>query len=156
MSCKYYDGLHLNSYPFGLISISNTKTFNYQSIQLKHSYKLVSHLQGNPLLSSSIGVDIFFSLILSYFCRFVAAFSPCHGKLPLRKYISTQPNDSISSRRLCSGQHQQVGVLQWLCTMAYGFNLAHSRSPKIKYSSGRLVLGTKQMFLCVLHSCNYR
>lgn len=27
-------------------------------------------------------------------------FNPCHGKHPLLKYISTYPNDSISSRRL--------------------------------------------------------
>ena len=60
------------------------------------------NLHGKLLLSSSIGVDIFFSLILSYFCRLVAAFNPCHGKLPLRKYMSTYPNDSISSLRLCS------------------------------------------------------
>jgi hypothetical protein len=37
------------------------------------------------LHSSSGGVAIFFSLIFSYFCFFVAAFKPCHGKLPLKK-----------------------------------------------------------------------
>lgn len=30
---------------------------------------------------TSIGVDIFFSLILSYFCFFVPAFKPCQGRL---------------------------------------------------------------------------
>ncbi len=38
---------------------------------------------------TSMGVLIFFSLIFSYFCFFVAALSPCQGKLPRRKYIST-------------------------------------------------------------------
>ena len=38
---------------------------------------------------ASTGVDIFFSLIFSYFCFLVAAFRPCHGRLPRRKYIST-------------------------------------------------------------------
>lgn len=32
-------------------------------------------------VSTSIGVDNFFSQILSYFCFFVAAFNPCHGRL---------------------------------------------------------------------------
>lgn len=31
--------------------------------------------------STSMGVSIFFSLILSYFCFFVPALSPCHGRL---------------------------------------------------------------------------
>ena len=30
---------------------------------------------------TSTGVNIFFSLILSYFCFFVPAFRPCHGRL---------------------------------------------------------------------------
>ena len=30
---------------------------------------------------TSIGVETFFSLILSYFCFFVPAFRPCHGRL---------------------------------------------------------------------------
>lgn len=49
-----------------------------------------------------MGVDIFFSEIRSYFCRFVAAFNPCHGNEPLLKYIKTYPNDSKSSLRDCS------------------------------------------------------
>jgi len=36
-----------------------------------------------------MGVAIFFSLILSYFCRLVAAFRFCHGKVPRRKYMKT-------------------------------------------------------------------
>lgn len=31
--------------------------------------------------NTSMGVSIFFSLILSYFCFLVPAFSPCHGRL---------------------------------------------------------------------------
>ena len=60
------------------------------------------HLLGYPLQSTSTGVDSFFSLILSYFCFFVAALSPCQGKLPKLKYINMYPSDSKSSRRLCS------------------------------------------------------
>lgn len=47
------------------------------------------HLQGYPLQSTSIGVDIFFSLILSYFWRLVAALRPCQGSEPRLKYMST-------------------------------------------------------------------
>lgn len=54
------------------------------------------------LHNTSTGVDIFFSLIFSYFCFLVAALSPCHGRQPLLKYMSTYPRDSISSRRDCS------------------------------------------------------
>lgn len=32
-------------------------------------------------ISTSAGVSIFFSLILSYFCFFVPALRPCHGRL---------------------------------------------------------------------------
>ncbi len=46
-------------------------------------------LLGKPLHNSSTGVDIFFSLIRSYFCRLVAALRPCHGNDPLLKYINT-------------------------------------------------------------------
>jgi hypothetical protein len=49
-----------------------------------------------------MGVDSFFSLIFSYFCRLVAALRPCQGRLPRRKYISTYPRLSMSSRRDCS------------------------------------------------------
>lgn len=52
--------------------------------------------------STSIGVDIFFSLMRSYFCLLVAAFSPCHGSEPRLKYMRTYPNDSRSSRLDCS------------------------------------------------------
>lgn len=47
------------------------------------------HLQGYPLQSTSMGVDIFFSLILSYFWRLVAALRPCQGSEPRLKYMST-------------------------------------------------------------------
>ena len=36
-----------------------------------------------------MGVDIFFSLIFSYFCFLVAAFRPCQGREPRRKYMTT-------------------------------------------------------------------
>lgn len=52
--------------------------------------------------STSIGVDIFFSLMRSYFCLLVAAFSPCQGSEPRLKYMRTYPNDSRSSRLDCS------------------------------------------------------
>lgn len=37
---------------------------------------------------TSIGVDNFFSHILSYFCFFVAAFNPCHGRLLTKTFES--------------------------------------------------------------------
>lgn len=52
--------------------------------------------------STSMGVDIFFSLMRSYFCLLVAAFRPCHGSEPRLKYMRTYPNDSRSSRLDCS------------------------------------------------------
>lgn len=48
---------------------------------------LYSH--GYPLQSTSMGVDIFFSLMRSYFCLLVAALSPCQGREPRLKYMST-------------------------------------------------------------------
>ena len=42
------------------------------------------YTQNHTKKSTSTGVDIFFSLIFSYFCFLVAAFSPCHGSEPLR------------------------------------------------------------------------
>jgi hypothetical protein len=35
------------------------------------------------------GTVIFFSEIRSYFCYLVAAFSPCHGRAPQRRYMGT-------------------------------------------------------------------
>lgn len=37
---------------------------------------------------TSIDVETFFSLILSYFCFFVPAFSPCQGRLHILKSVS--------------------------------------------------------------------
>ena len=56
---------------------------------LMHVKTKTKNVHGNPLQSSSIGVDIFFSLMRSYFWRLVAALRPCQGKLPRRKYINT-------------------------------------------------------------------
>lgn len=44
----------------------------------------------------------FLSPIFSYFCLFVAAFNPCQGSEPRKKYMKTWPNASKSSRRDCS------------------------------------------------------
>ena len=52
---------------------------------------------GNPLVKASIEVDSFLSLIFSYFSFLVLAGSPYQGKLPLLKYINTNPIDSKSS-----------------------------------------------------------
>lgn len=49
-----------------------------------------------------MGVDIFFSLMRSYFCLLVAALRPCQGRDPRLKYIRTYPSDSKSSRLDCS------------------------------------------------------
>jgi hypothetical protein len=47
-------------------------------------------------------VACFLSNIRWYFIFLVEAFNPCHGKEPRRKYMSTNPRDSMSSRLLCS------------------------------------------------------
>lgn len=47
------------------------------------------HTPGYPAHSSRIGVDCFFSPMRSYFCLLVAAFNPCHGNDPRRKYMKT-------------------------------------------------------------------
>ena len=83
-----------------------------QSTAHDNSFKYMANSAGNPLHKTSTGVDIFFSLIFSYFCFFVAAFSPCHGRLVLLKYIKTYPSDSMSSRRLCS-------IPRWALMLAY-------------------------------------
>jgi len=49
-----------------------------------------------------MAVVCFFSPIFSYFCLLVAAFKPCQGSPPLRKYIKTCPKASRSSRLDCS------------------------------------------------------
>src|SRR5271154_3596120 len=59
-------------------------------------------IPGKPSHRSLIAVVCFFSPIFSYFCLFVAAFNPCHGSPPLRKYINTWPSASRSSLRDCS------------------------------------------------------
>lgn len=62
----------------------------------------LGYIPGKPSQSSLMGVICFFSPIFSYFCLFVAALRPCHGRLPRRKYMKTWPRDSRSSRRDCS------------------------------------------------------
>ena len=52
-------------------------------------WKYVTNSLGKPRQRISMAVTIFFSLIFSYFCFFVAALRPCHGRLPRRKYIMT-------------------------------------------------------------------
>ena len=71
-----------------------------------------SQLLGYPRHKTSTGVDIFFSLIFSYFCFFVAAFRPCHGRLPRLKYISTYPKLSKSSLLLCSKQNDELALIR--------------------------------------------
>ena len=74
--------------------------------------QIASHqIMNLTLVNVSTAVDIFFSDIFSYFCFLVAALSPCHGRHPRLKYINTQPNDSMSSRRLQEKSfHQAIAV----------------------------------------------
>lgn len=65
--------------------ISNPKAMKFTAND-QHD---ISEDKDLPLQRTSIGVDIFFSEIFSYFCFFVAALSPCHGKDPRLKYIKT-------------------------------------------------------------------
>ena len=44
---------------------------------------------GSPCTGPQSALTIFFLLIFSYFCFLVAAFRPCHSRLPRRKYFST-------------------------------------------------------------------
>jgi hypothetical protein len=50
----------------------------------KAVHKTHQYLGTGYLYTTSIDVDIFLSLILSYFCLFVPAFRPCHGKLVIK------------------------------------------------------------------------
>ena len=52
---------------------------------------------GKPLHKVSIGVVIFFSIILSYFSFLLLALRFYHGREPLKKYIKTYPKLSKSS-----------------------------------------------------------
>ena len=71
------------------------------------TYCFYCDILGYPRHRTSTGVDIFFSLIFSYFCFFVAAFKPCQGRLPKLKYIKTYPKLSKSSLLLCSVEERQ-------------------------------------------------
>jgi len=70
--------------------------------------KIINHSPGNPLHSSSTGVEHFISAILSYLSFFAPAFTPYQGRDPRRKYINTYPIASKSSRRLCSKEKNIV------------------------------------------------
>jgi len=89
-------------------STETVKKFAPVNDDVTQTLERVTHSHEKPLHSSSTDVDIFFSLILSYFCFFVAARSPCHGRLPRRRYIMMYAMDSTSSRRLCSINHKTV------------------------------------------------
>ena len=82
-------GLYLSNF------LSQILLFIYFSPSVENSH-------GKPLQSCSVEVLILRSMIRSYFCFLVLALRPCHGRLPRMKYISTYPNDSRSSLRLCS------------------------------------------------------
>lgn len=56
--------------------------------------RLLTNSSGKPSQSSLIGVLCFFSPIFSYFCLFVAAFKPCHGRPPRRKYLCDHARES--------------------------------------------------------------
>src|SRR5271167_2365835 len=72
----------------------------------------IANSLGKPRQRTSVGVVIFFSMIRSYFCFLVAAFSPCQGSEPRQKYSMTYPRDSMSSRRDCS-------TPRWVLMLAY-------------------------------------
>jgi hypothetical protein len=57
---------------------------------------------GNPLHNTSIGVEDFISLILTYLSCLVDPVTFYHGRSPLKKYINIYPIDSRSSLLLCS------------------------------------------------------
>lgn len=70
---------------------SHHSTTSNQNQSIKH--KIQREYQFYPkaalielIIITSIGVDIFFSLILSYFCFLVPAFSPCQGRLKKKLY----------------------------------------------------------------------
>lgn len=79
------------------------KTLCFNSLKKRNFDAKLFVIKPQPTLQrTSTGVDIFFSLIFSYFCFLVAALRPCQGKHPRLKYISTYPRDSMSSRLACS------------------------------------------------------
>lgn len=80
---------HTNKYLLAIVVDSSTQTVQKLISVTSIVVNFIVNLHGNPLQRTSIGVDIFFSLILSYFCFFVAALRPCHGRLPRLKYMRT-------------------------------------------------------------------
>ena len=73
-----------------------TSNVNYIKIQSIEQNKVEKHR------NTSIGVIIFFSLILSYFCFLVLAFSPCQGRLTEKahkKNIRTEKSKSLTHKR---------------------------------------------------------
>lgn len=64
----------------------HTYTLGHDAVDPSHMASLGKMIL--TLQSTSTGVDIFFSLMRSYFCFLVMAFSPCHGSDPLKKNIA--------------------------------------------------------------------
>jgi len=71
------------------IRLKGEKNDQIMVINSSVSYQANVGLPGYPRHSSSTDVAIFFSDIISYFCRLVAARNPCQGKEPRLKYIKT-------------------------------------------------------------------
>ena len=67
------------------------------NLRLRQQFRYMANSSGYPFVKASIEVDNFLSLIFSYFSFLVLAGRPCHGRLPLLKYIKTKPKDSRSS-----------------------------------------------------------
>ena len=95
------------------------------------------YLPGNESHRSLMAVVCFFSPIFSYFCLFVAAFNPCQGNPPRRKYMKTCPNASRSSRLDCS-RPRWVLILIYLAVPDNDF--------RSRYGMCCLVLGSRYCF----------
>ena len=67
---------------------------------------------GQPWQRDGMELLCFFSMMSLYFLDADLALRPCQGRPPLRKYMSTYPMDSRSSRRDCS-------TPRWLLMLAY-------------------------------------
>ena len=83
-------------------------------------------------------------------------FNPCHGKLPLRKYMNIWPSASKSSLLLCSAkQHRQVNALP--CYSPYNKNHCQNndRNNNIRYVMLRYVTFHCYVILlcCVVLCC---
>ncbi len=98
---------------------------------------------------TSIVVDIFFSLIFSYFCFLVPAFNPCQGRLP---NPSSQVRKNPAPRVTCNVEGSRRCLL---LTCPWESTLAHNQEIPNHLSCSVLPCKTIQTMISYMHIGNW-